>query len=379
MAEPLRVFHLIKGLGRGGAEGLLLGCGRDSAQDPEGGVIYGVGYFLPRKDALVAPLRERGVEVVRFTARNAAGMLVQVPRIVGFLRRWRADLLHCHLPLAGVAGRLAGRLADVPVVYTEHNVMERYHPWTRRANLWSWGLQDRVIAVSGEVAASIASHTGVRVPVRVVRNGVPVAQLQRDSEAGAAVRRDLGIAPDVPVIGQVAVFRPQKRLDLWLETAAAILRQRPEARFVLVGDGPLRGKIETEAHELGLRHAISFTGLQDDVRPYLSAMDLLLVTSEFEGLPLVLLEAMALELPVVATSVGGIPEVVQDGKTGRLVPFGRPAEAAVAALGVLEDTAGRATMGRRARSLVAEQFGTDRMLDELESLYRGVVDGARKR
>lgn len=375
MPEPLRVFHLIKGLGRGGAEGLLLGCGE---RPPDGAVTYGAGYFLPWKDALAEPLRDRGVEVVRFTARGGPGMLARVPRIASFLRRWRADLLHCHLPLAGVVGRLAGKLAGVPVVYTEHNLMERYHPWTRRANLWTWRLQARVVAVSAEVAASIDRHAGARVPVRVVRNGVPVEDLRRAPEAGAEVRRRLGIPQDAPLVGQVAIFRRQKRLDLWLETAREILRARPETRFVLVGDGPLRPEVEARAGALGLADAVSFAGLQDDVRPFLSAMDLLLVTSEFEGLPLVLLEAMALELPVVATAVGGIPEVVRDGETGRLVPFGRPAEAAAATLEVLADPAVRHAMGRAARRRVAEEFDTRRMMEQLETLYREVVDESRR-
>lgn len=375
MAEPLRVFHLIKGLGRGGAEGLLLGCGH---RRPERGVDYGVGYFLPWKDALEEPLRSKGVEVVRFTARGAAGMLARVPRIAAFLRSWRADLLHCHLPLAGVAGRLAGRIAGVPVVYTEHNLMERYHPWTRRANVWSWNLQERVIAVSAEVAESIDRHAGSRIPVRVVHNGVPVDALRRDPEAGAAVRRLLGIPRDAAVVGQVAVFRRQKRLDLWLETAREILGRRPETRFILVGDGPLRSEIEALSRKLGLEDAVCFAGLQDDVRPYLSAMDLLLVTSEFEGLPLVLLEAMALELPVVATAVGGIPEAIRDRQTGRLVPFGSPADAAAAVLEILADPPERAAMGLAARRLVAGEFGTDRMLAELEAIYLEVVLGSRR-
>lgn len=375
MPEPLRVFHLIKGLGRGGAEGLLLGCGD---RHPEAGVTYGAGYFLPWKDALEDPLREAGLEVVRFTARSAPGMLARVPGIAAFLRRWRADLLHCHLPLAGVVGRLAGRLAGVPVVYTEHNLLERYHPATRRANLWTWGLQARVVAVSAEVAASIERHAGRRVPVQVVRNGVPVARLRRDPEAGAAVRGRLGIPLDAPLVGHVAVFRRQKRLDLWLETAREILRHRPDARFVLVGDGPLRRETEAAARRLGLAGTVHFTGLQDDVRPYLSAMDLLLITSEFEGLPLVLLEAMALELPVVATAVGGIPEVVRDGVTGRLVPFGEPETAAGAAVEVLADPAERIRLGQAGRRRVSEDFGTERMLSELEAVYREVVDDARR-
>lgn len=374
----MRVLHLIKSLGLGGAENLLLATARHPSP---GGYDYSFAYFLPWKDALVAPLEEAGARVTCFPARSAPGLLARVPAVARHLRREKIDLVHCHLPLAGVAGRLAGRLAGVPVVYTEHNLMQRYHPLTRRANLWTWGMQRQVMAVSAEVAAAIAASAGDRVPVTVVTNGVPVDRLHRDPAARLRVRRELGIPADAPVVGQVAVFRTQKRLDHWLAAARMIRRRLPDCHFLLVGDGPMRDRVEEWARQAGdeLAGALHLPGLQPDAAAYLSAMDLLMISSRFEGLPLVLLEAMALELPVAATAVGGVPEAVADGETGHLVPAGDPAALAQAAVAVLTSPdAGRA-LGRAGRRRAAERFSTRRMLADLEALYDRVLDGEGER
>ena len=369
----MHVLHLIKSLGLGGAENLLLEAARHGSPS---GTRLSFGYFLPHKDALVPPLRAAGAEVTCFAARSAAGILLRVPAVARHLRRQRVDLVHAHLPLAGVAARLAGRLARVPVVYTEHNLLERYHPLTRAANLATWRLQRQVVAVSAEVAASIAGRTGGSVPVRVVANGVPVDRLRRDPEAAAALRRALGIPAEAPVVGQVAVFRRQKRLDLWLDAAREIHRQVPESHFLLVGDGPLRAEVESWVAASGLGGAVHLVGLQSEIVPYLSAIDLLMISSDFEGLPLVLLEAMALERPVVSTAVGGIAEVVVDGETGVLVSPGDAAALARAAIDLLRQPLRRRAMGEAARQRVERAFGTRRMLAELEQLYGRVVGGA---
>lgn len=373
MAEPLRVFQLIKGLGRGGAEQLLLAAARRP-----GDTRYAVGFFVPRKDALVGSLRDSGVEVLCFGASGGGGMVLRVPRITRFLRRWKADVLHCHLPLAGVVGRFAGRLAGVPVVYTEHNLMERYHPWTRRANLLTWRLQERVVAVSQVVADSIRAHAGDRVPVEVVENGIDVQGFEPHFEDRQRVRQHLGIPLDAPLVGQVAVFRRQKRLDLWLETAAGIAERRPDARFLLVGDGPLRGEVGRRVVNLGLADRVVLPGLQEDPRPYYAAMDVFLLSSDYEGLPLSVLEAMATGLPVVTTAVGGLPGVVNEGSTGFLVPPGRPELLAERTLTLLDDPAAGARMGEAGRRRVAERFSLDRMVRRLEGIYHEVIAEHRR-
>ena len=339
--------------------------------------LYGYGYFLPWKDHLVADLREQGADVHCFEARRAPAILTAARRVGRFLKEWRADLLHCHLPLAGVAGRVAGRLAGVPVVYTEHNLMERYHPLTRRANILSWRWQDAVIAVSPAVAESIAARLASRVPVEVILNGVNLDRFRCSPEGGTMVRAEFEIPAGAPVVGTVAVFRRQKRLDLWLEVAEGLLRRLPGCHFLLIGDGPLRAEIEALIGARKLGDRVHLAGLQEDVRPYLSAMDLYLSSSQFEGLPIAVLEAMAMELPVASTAVGGIPEVVVSGETGVLVPPGDVARLEGAVFELLRDDDARRRMGRAGRERIVGELGLERMVGRQECLYEEVLRARR--
>ncbi len=336
---------------------------------------YSVAYFLPWKNALVDELERNGTPVSCLAARSNLAVLLRVPRLARHLRRERVELVHAHLPIAGVAARLAGRLAGVPVVYTEHNVQERYHPATRRLNLATWGLQRHVIAVSSEVADSARRRAGGRTPVSVVRNGIDGSRFEAARAERSATRARLGIPEEAPVVGSVAVFRVQKRLDLWLQAAAVVRASLPNARFLLVGDGPYGPQVTAWAREAGLDDALVRPGLQVDVAPFLGVMDAYLITSEFEGLPLALLEAMAAGLPVVSTPAGGIPEVVRDGATGLLVPPGDARSAAARVVDVLRDPPLRRRLGEAAAEAVGRDFGVARMAGELEALYAAVLAG----
>jgi glycosyltransferase involved in cell wall biosynthesis len=374
VSRRYRVFHLIKGLGRGGAEVLLEQCLRFGDQRR---YEYGFGYFLPRKDAIARPLREQGAEVVCFEAPGEISILRSSGRVADYLRRRGVDLLHAHLPLSGVVGRWAGRRAGVPVVYTEHNIQERYGFPTRWLNLATWSMQARVIAVSDRVAASIAAWKDGDVPVEVIRNGVDVERFRYRPEDRARARERLGIAADAPVVGTVAVFRVQKRLHDWLAAARAVLDRRPDARFLLVGDGPLRDELRATVAAWGMEHAVLFPGLQEDVRPFVAAMDVTLVTSMFEGLPVALLEAMAMERPVVVTPVGGIPEIVRAGENGVLVPVGRSDEAAAAILGLLAEPERAARFAAAGRLTVERNFSAATMVQRVEAIYQQVLGGPR--
>ncbi len=366
----IRVFHLIKSLGRGGAETLLV-HGLDSA-DRES-FEYGYGYFLPWKNQLVSELEARGAEVVEFTAHTQVQCLGQATAIARHLREWGADIVHCHLPVASIAGRIAAKMVGIPVVSTEHNLLQRYHPATRLGTLATWRLQDLVIAVSAEVQQSIWEHVGEVVPTRVVLNGVAVDAFRRDQDAAAGVRAQWGIPQDAPVVGTVAVFRTQKRLADWLRVARQVLQVRPDAHFLLVGDGPERPQIETARAELGLEGRVHICGLQADVRPFLSAMDVYLMSSKFEGLPIAMLEAMSTGLPVVATSVGGIPEVIREGVEGHLAQPGEVRRLSEGLLSLLADPVRLGTVGEAARRRVEASFGMRRMQAALEDIYREVL------
>jgi len=370
--SKLRVFHLIKSLGRGGAETLLsqgLACAhRDEFE-------FAYGYFLPWKKALVPELEEQGAEVRCFDGQSSPEVLAKVPQVALHLRRWKADVVHCHLPISGVCGRLAGQLARVPVIYTEHNLQERYQLATRQLNLKTWRLQKKVIAVSEEVAASARQHAGDKVPIEVVPNGVDLARFTPSAVRRAETRRALGIDAEAYVIGTCAVFRTQKRLDLWLEVAKAVSADFPTARFVLVGDGPLRPEVEEAIARLGLVEKVILPGLKGDVRGYLDAMDVFLMSSEFEGLPVAMLEAMAMETAIVATSVGGIPEVLVEESGGICVPSGDVRGLADALRLLGRAAPHRQQLGKRGRQRVEEAFSMERMQGRLEAIYREVVEG----
>lgn len=371
MRKPHRIFHLIKSLGRGGAEVLLEQGLRFADRDQ---FTYGYGYFLPWKNALVSDLQQQGGEVTCFNSNHVANMILSIPKVSSFLKKWKADLIHCHLPMAGVVGRFAGRISAIPVVYTEHNVMERYHSWTRRANLLSWKWQDWVVAVSHEVSASIQSHAGKSIPVSVVQNGVPVNSFIFSAEKRQQIRQELGIDQDAPVVGTVAVFRTQKDLFSWLKAAEVIRKNHRDAQFLLVGDGLLLNEVKAESVRLGLTDVARFVGLKEDVRPYLSAMDVYLNSSVFEGLPISLLEAMSIQLPIVATSVGGVPEVVIDGKTGFLVPPREPEMLGEKVSLLLSNKELRHEFGSAGRAMVEDQFSMQRMVRQLEELYLRVLE-----
>ena len=374
--ERLRVFQLIKSLGRGGAETLLLENLRFGDRQR---FEYEYGYFLPWKNALVQSLEGQGATVSCFSARSNVSILLAARQVARRLEETKADLLHCHLPIAGVVGRLAGRMAGVPVVYTEHNKMERYHPVTRRLNLSTWSMQQRVFAVSEDVADSVRTHADLRVPVEVVLNGVDVGRFDRGgAETGAAaLRRELAIPADAPVVGTVAVFRRQKRIDEWLEAARTLAARHPEMHFLLVGDGPLREELHQQSATLGLDGKVHWVGLQSDVRPYLAAMDVYMMSSIVEGLPIALLEAMSMKCTVVSTAVGGIPELVTEGTSGFLAPPERPDLLADVVSRVIASPAVLRSSGEAARRTVEERFSIRRMTQQLEDAYVDVVERYR--
>jgi L-malate glycosyltransferase len=368
--EPTRVFHLIKSLGRGGAE-MLLPEGLRFADRKR--FDYRYGYFLPWKDAMVAALEAQDAPVTCFGGRNNAQILLSARRLAGHLREHRIDVLHCHLPIAGAVGRIAGRMAGVPVVYSEHNKQERYHGVTRLLNRATWRWQARAVAVSADVAESIRAHIRSGVPVEVVLNGVDVDRFHRASVDGAAVRARFGIPPDAPVVANVAVFRIQKRLEDWIEAARRIRARHPAARFLLVGDGPLRDEVAAAIAEHGLREVVHLPGLQEDVRPYLAVTDVYMMSSMFEGLPVALLEAMSMECVPVCTAVGGIPEVVRAGVNGALTEPQDPEALALAVGDLLTDPDRRRAMAAEARRTVIDRFSMQRMTGQLEAIYREVA------
>ena len=360
----LRVFHLVKGLGRGGAETLLV----RTAETGEADLRTGYGYFLPWKDALVTELQARGCTVKCFPAATVPAMLLQIPSLISYLKLWRPDVIHCHLPWAGIVGRIVGKALGVPVIYTEHNLQERYHRLTRLASKLTWKHQSYVIAVSDQVRDSIQRNHPHEVPVKTVLNGIDCDQFQPLAST-PEFRQSLEFEAEDIIVGTIAVFRKQKRLDRWLSIAKNLAGRDPRIQFLLVGDGPLRDELEGLTHRLEISHRCRFVGLHSEIRPYLAEMDVFLMTSEFEGLPVAMLEAMACGVPVVATSVGGIPEVITGDSQGLVCRCDDLVCIEEAVLTLIENNDYRQQIGRAGRERVISSFGMQGMRDALRETY----------
>lgn len=360
-----RVLWLTKGLGRGGAEMLLVGLAR--AMDRRDLTIE-VGFRLPQKTALVDSLEELGVRT-----HLLAGGAAWPSGLRTLLRERRYDIVHSHAPLVGSAARLVAPAGTV-LLHTEHNTWDRYHPATRLVNAATLRRNDRVWAVSEEVATSIRLPRPLRLPdVEVMLHGVDPTTVRRGPEARRTARGALGLDEGTLVLGTVGNLAVKKDQISMIRAFAQVHRQLPTSCLILVGTGPREPYLRSLAQGLGLDDAVRFLGMRDDVPDLLPAFDVFVLSSLHEGLSIALIEALAAGLPVVATRVGGIPELVVDGQHGVLV---RPRDVDALARALLRlalDDAERARLAAAGPSR-AEQFGIQTAADTLVQHYRRLGD-----
>jgi glycosyltransferase involved in cell wall biosynthesis len=359
------VGHVVMSLDVGGLERVVATLSR--AQHQAGARV--VVYCIDRPGALAAPLIAAGVPVhcVRRRPRGFdAGTVVRLARM---LRADGVSLAHCHNHGALVYGALAARLAGCArVVYTVHGANASGRRTT--AHFQRLGLLREVVFVSGHtrgVARGAGmSHGG---HVHTIVNGVDAGAFAAPEISRRSMRGALAIPENAGVCGIVARLAAVKDHRTLFEAVRFVRAARPDVRCLVVGDGELRADLEAAAWEMGLDAAIHLVGARNNVRDYLAAMDVFVLSSVTEGLSMTLLEAMAAGLPVVATRVGGNPEVVVDGETGLLVPP-RDAKALAAAIGSLLEHPERArAMGAAGRARVHEQFSLDAMVGAYASVY----------
>jgi glycosyltransferase involved in cell wall biosynthesis len=369
--DPLPVLHIIKSLGRGGAETLLPETLNKHNKER---YAFHYIYFLPWKDQMVAEIKKEGGTVTCLSAKNNFEILLQAGKLMQYIKNHNIQLIHCHLPWAGIIGRIVGRIKKVPVIYTEHNTWDHYHKLTYYANKLSFSNQKKVIAVSKDVANSIKVHYKKTKPeVQVVLNGINTEKYSRTNSVDRDIRKELNISSDSTVIGIVCVFRAQKRLNVWLEIASGLIKKFPGCKFIIVGDGPLKQEIHDKAQQLKIENHVHFAGLQSEIRPYLKAMNIFMMSSEFEGLPIALLEAMSMGCMPSCTAAGGIPELITDGKNGLLVPSNDPLLLISKLENYILNPATIQDMGEEARQTVINRFSVQKMVNELEDIYETAV------
>jgi glycosyltransferase involved in cell wall biosynthesis len=357
------VLIVIKGLGRGGAEQLLLSGVPylDTAS-----YRYQFAYLLPWKDSLVPELTGAGFAVHCLEGARGPGW---AGRLRALVRREGIGLVHVHSPVAAAGVRaVAGRRTRV--VYTEHNLWDRYHPATWAANLATFPRNDHVFAVSETVRQSIRYPGPLRLlpmpPLETLHHGLDPAALPVPGRDG--VRAELGIPEDAPVVGSVANFKAAKDHATLLRAAAQVRQAIPSVRFVLVGQGPLEAETRRLAGQLGLDQTVVFAGFRTDATRLMAGFDAFALSSTYEGLPIALIEAMAVGCPAVVTRVGGTPEVVADGVHGFLVPPRDPAALAAGLTRLLGDRALRDGLGEAAAAR-AQDFDIRTAVRRMEQVY----------
>lgn len=298
--------------------------------------------------------------------------------LVALLHRVRPDLVHCHSAKAGVLGRLAARAAGTPAIYSPH-----CFPF-----IGEFGLPRRAFATTVEVVLGRTATAAIlcvaeeereqalrrrlAAPgrLRVVPNGSEPCVEAVEPDAALLALRDAG-----PLAAAVAVMRPQKRLDVLVDAAPLIFARAPEARLAIVGEGPLSEELHARAAALGLDRdpRFAFLPFAPPASRHLRALDVFVLPSGWEGLPISILEALACGVPQVATDVGGTGEAVLDGETGLLVAPHDPPALAEAIATLLADPGRREEMAAASRARHAERFGIDRMVAGTAALYDDVL------
>jgi glycosyltransferase involved in cell wall biosynthesis len=364
----LRVLYLIGFLAPdGGAERFAFGLATHMPRDR-----FEPWFCAPRgaDPAVLEQLASAGIPFVDLGRRAKwdAHRLTGLPRL---LRAHRFDILHSHMFGSNLWGTLAGRACHVPVVIAQE------HTWSYRGNpvrAWLDGhvigrLASRFIAVSSTDADRMVSIEGVpRKKVAVI----PTAYVPRPNVSTGDLRAELGVRPDTPLYGTAAVMRAQKALSVLIEAHEILLRSVPDAHLVMAGDGPCRAPIERQVAERGIGDSVHMLGRRDDVDSIIRALDVAAMSSDYEGTPLFALECMANRTPLVATAVGGLKDVVDDHRTGLLVPVRNPQELAGAVRDLLWDPARRERLVRAAETKLGSYTigGTAaRFADLYETLY----------
>jgi glycosyltransferase involved in cell wall biosynthesis len=358
----LRVLWVIKSLSRGGAETMLVNHARRADL---GSFDISLAYAVPERDELVPEFERCGVPTFCFDPQRR-GPLAWGAQLARAVQRSEPDIVHINSPLVAGAARAALRLLPrrPALLYSEQGVWSQHHLATRLLNAATFRLNDHTIVVSDAVRRSVpAALLG---PHTLVYNAVDTSAV-----AAAADRRsraELGFGEEHIVLGSVSNQRPDKNHRLMLDAFSDARRTVPHLRLVLAGDGPLRQENERYARELGLGDDVRFLGSRPDVHRLLGGMDLFTLSSDGEGLPLALAEAMAAAVPPVATDAGGIPEMIRDGVDGYVVRRGDRTALAGHYVRLAQDPALRERLGAAARQS-SRRFDATYASARIERIY----------
>ncbi len=364
-AKPVNVLHLIQGLDIGGLEIMVINLLErlDRARyRPAVCCFDTLGSLAPQ-------LSEKGIEV-HLLKRNPGVDLFYIVRLARFLRKTNTQILHLHNPTAFFYGALAGKLAGIPhIIYTEHGRDFSSSRKVKFANRMLSRLVDKIVTVAKFGKCYLVEEEGVSEGrITTIHNGIDGMRFGLVPDK-PELRSSLGLKEDQVVIGIVARLDPIKNHAVLLKAMQQVAASKPNAILLVIGDGPLRGDLESQSKVLGLESNVRFLGARQDVPDLLHLLDLFVLCSHSEGLSLTLIEACAAAKPIIATDVGGNSEVVEHGVNGLIVPSDQPEALAKAMMDLLDDPDEARCMGKLGRQKFEQEFTVDGMVQAYEALY----------
>jgi glycosyltransferase involved in cell wall biosynthesis len=362
----VKILHIISSGGMYGAEAVILNMSRTLNEGSHTSVL---GVFSNSSNPNLQLHEVAAKEGIESHLIHCKGQID--PTVIAGIRdlatRTSADIIHAHGYKADIYSYFALRRSSIPLISTCHT----WYDNNRLVTLY--GMADRlvlrnyaaVVAVSDEVKQRLLK-AGVREDkIHLVRNGI---DLRPFDNARPSLRND-STSDQSPIVGLIGRLSIEKGVDIFLRAAARVLAELPSTRFVVVGEGPDRDKLESLIDELRIRQSVSMLGRRDDIPSVCASLDIMVSASRQEGLPIAVLEGMASSRPLIATPVGDVPTVVFDGRTGVMVPPEDPALLASAIVTLLRDPAQRKRLGDAARKLIEDEFSADRMTADYLHVY----------
>ncbi len=365
--QPMRILHTESSMGIGGQEYRVLL--EAQGMEMRGHVVV---VAAPEGSQLAVLAQERGLQVKTTTSGNR-GWITLIPAYLRMMKQFGIDVVNTHGSLdswtASIAGRISSRRPII--IRTRHKSTPVSRSMRHRV---LYGRMPHVVTTTGEtVRQELITRNGLS-PSRVISipTGVNLERFH-PKPPDASLRKNLGVKSQAPLVGTVAFLRPEKGLEVLIEAVRLLRKTIPAVECLIVGEGGEKATLATLIRERGLEHCVHLVGFRQDIPALLTLLDVVVIPSFEEGIPQTLTQALAMERPVVASAVGGVPEVVQDGVTGLLVPPRSPAILSEKIAFLLHHPSSGARMAQMGRQVIQEQYSMESMLIRTEHLYRRLL------